>query len=368
MKAIIEKYVLIGMPHSVASSDYLRMLLYGTQRLPGRTAGPLGDTEDIVADYYGPALNSLANQSSQPKLNVASIVNPRIDALQSILKDILARVDNKQLVESDDTIDSTLQTLQSFRDSKLANRVDTQPGSNVTVKSPRGVTVNYAGVFSKGITVVTPTDPGSASTVPGGFILTPQIAFDVNTDVVFSGPITTCFTVPSINDATTFSNLVVFHSEGSSIVDRTFSRDFTTRTICAKTDSLSPFTVALKKIALPCASDVSSQVTIGQGGYRLNRATGRLVQDVTVQNTGTTPIPGAMLLQIQISSGNAALFNSANNLFACQSSTCPAVALVDLGPSNILQPGASVKLTLEFTYSGSASIAYSTHVLAACSR
>jgi hypothetical protein len=58
-----------------------------------------------------------------------------------------------------------------------------------------------------------------------------------------------CFTLPTITDPTTFSNLRVLHNEGGTLVDETIlsgpnAPNFATRTICAQTYSLSPFAIA----------------------------------------------------------------------------------------------------------------------------
>jgi hypothetical protein len=47
-----------------------------------------------------------------------------------------------------------------------------------------------------------------------------------------------------VNDAAAFALLRVLHQESGALVDRTISQDFPTRTICAQTDSLSPFVIA----------------------------------------------------------------------------------------------------------------------------
>ena len=83
---------------------------------------------------------------------------------------------------------------------------------------------------------------------------------------------------------------------------------------------------------------MSGQVAVRQGGFRLDRRTGRLVQEVTMTNNGTTAIQGPVLLEIRVTAGNVTLFNSANSLLpACQSTNCPSMALLDLGRYRKLQ-------------------------------
>ena len=92
----------------------------------------------------------------------------------------------------------------------------TATGSNVTVQSDVGettITTTFASILNGGTTTVIPVDPGSVGTLPGGFALFGgSLAFEISTTALFSPPITVCFQVPSITDATEFSNLRVLHS------------------------------------------------------------------------------------------------------------------------------------------------------------
>jgi hypothetical protein len=127
---------------------------------------------------------------------------------------------------------------------------NTLPGTNVTVQSG-DTTITFDNVSTAGTTTVTPIDPNDAGTLPGGFALTtPPLAFEIQTTATVSGPITICFYVPSVNDPGEFSSLRVLHNEGGTLVDRTIlppdspAPDFTSRTICARVTSLSPFVIA----------------------------------------------------------------------------------------------------------------------------
>jgi Divergent InlB B-repeat domain len=260
-KAIFGKYLLIGTPHSLRNSDYLRSLMSGIVDLPGRTSD---GNDEIVTNIYGPAVMGLtgardymtACQSSvvvnqgPPKIDLANIVGVRLSDVQKTLSDILAQLDNHNLAEYDDTLNSTLQTLNSFETAKLANSVATPTGSNITVQSQQDVSVTYSQVSKAGVTLTTPRNSGTAF-AQSDYVLTPLLSYGVETSASYAGPIVTCFLARSVNDAQLFSALVVLHTEGSTLVDRTSSRDFATRTVCAKTDSLSPFTVALAQSAPP---------------------------------------------------------------------------------------------------------------------
>ena len=92
----------------------------------------------------------------------------------------------------------------------------TPAGSNVAVQSSVGlttITTTFPSVIVGGTTTVIPVDPNSVGTLPGGFeLFGGNLAFEISTSALFSAPVTVCFQVPSITDATEFSNLRVLHS------------------------------------------------------------------------------------------------------------------------------------------------------------
>jgi hypothetical protein len=230
-KAALEKYLLIGAPHSLSTNDYLRALVYGKSALPGRADN---GQDDVVTYIYGPAVMALTgaptftqacgtgvttNQTS-PKLDLNAVLSPRLTNMQAALTDMLGRIDQNQISEYDDTLNFTLQSLQTFLDAKVANTVATSAGSNVTVNSPQNIQVTFPTVLQSGVTVTTATEPGAASGVPGGFVingsaLTTVLAYDVETTSTYVGPVTTCFTVNSVNDSTAFSGLAVLLESGA---------------------------------------------------------------------------------------------------------------------------------------------------------
>jgi hypothetical protein len=102
------------------------------------------------------------------------------------------------------------------------------------------------------ISVIPISDPATAGEVPGGFAISDSEAYEITKDVnlQFSGPVTICFSVPTVNDAGTFATLRVLHRELNAstgqyeLVDRTTSSDFATHSVCATTTSFSPFYIA----------------------------------------------------------------------------------------------------------------------------
>lgn len=106
--------------------------------------------------------------------------------------------------------------------------------------------------------------------------------------------------------------------------------------------------------------DVSAQVQVTCGGFRLNRANGRYVQQVTLKNTSRSAITGPVSLVLDSLSANAGLANKSGVTAAIGLVGSP---YVDVTPGN-LPAGGSVTFTLEFTNPTNKSITYAKRVLA----
>jgi probable HAF family extracellular repeat protein len=126
----------------------------------------------------------------------------------------------------------------------------TPSGLNVTVSS-NVVAATFSNVLTNGQTTVTPILPTSAGTVPSGYEISGvNLAYEITSTAIASGPITIAFNVPSVNDPAVFNNLRVLHNENGVLIDRTVlppnspTHDFPSRTIYARVDSLSPFVIA----------------------------------------------------------------------------------------------------------------------------
>ena len=90
----------------------------------------------------------------------------------------------------------------------------TPVGSNVSVPETAGPTtvgITFTDVNVPGITTITPLDPATAGTVPGGFSVG-NIAFDLDTTSTFVGSANVCFQVPTVTDPVDFSKLRILHS------------------------------------------------------------------------------------------------------------------------------------------------------------
>ncbi len=149
-------------------------------------------------------------------------------------------------------------------------------GTNVTAIS--GTTsITFSGISNPGTTTVVPIDATTAGNIPSGYSLGAGFpAFEITTTATFTAPITVCLQVPSVTNAVTFNALTLFHGEGGILVDRTVSRNFATKTICASVNSLSPFVVA-QNLA-PTAANVSV-------GGRVSDANGNAVSRARISIT-----------------------------------------------------------------------------------
>jgi hypothetical protein len=108
------------------------------------------------------------------------------------------------------------------------------------------------------------------------------------------------------------------------------------------------------------AVDVSNQVSIAPGGFRLNRTTGRYVQQVLLTNTGLGSISGPVSLVLDHLSSNATFFNRTGITSSVPPTGSPYLNMATGG----LAAGDSVTATLEFTNPTNQAITYDTRVLA----
>ncbi|MCC5866155.1 MAG: carboxypeptidase regulatory-like domain-containing protein [Wenzhouxiangella sp.] len=120
----------------------------------------------------------------------------------------------------------------------------TPPGGSVEVTAG-AVSIVFDQVNSVGETSVVPIPPGSAGLVPGGFVIGEYGAWEIATTAIVQPPIVLCFVLSDFSGTSfQFGKLSVMHNENGVLVDRTVSRTFAARTLCASVDSLSPFVIA----------------------------------------------------------------------------------------------------------------------------
>jgi hypothetical protein len=115
---------------------------------------------------------------------------------------------------------------------------------------------------------------------------------------------------------------------------------------------------------VPCAVDVSSQFTITRSGYRLNNATRRFQQNVTITRTAPGSLAGPFALAIENLSSNATLFGPAGT------TTCIAAgsAYVTVNPGAVWNGEQAFTVPIEFVDPTNAPITYKPAVLAGSTR
>ncbi|MEP6902870.1 MAG: FG-GAP-like repeat-containing protein [Actinomycetota bacterium] len=121
---------------------------------------------------------------------------------------------------------------------------NTPAGSTVVLQGDN-LSIAFDSVTSAGATSYPAIDPGSTGLNPGGFtVLANSSAYNISTTTAFSGSVKVCVKTPTVFSQTTFNSLAILHGEGATLVNRTFSRNYAAREICAQTNSLSPFVLA----------------------------------------------------------------------------------------------------------------------------
>jgi phosphodiesterase/alkaline phosphatase D-like protein len=109
-------------------------------------------------------------------------------------------------------------------------------------------------------------------------------------------------------------------------------------------------------------ASVAANVSVVRSGLVLDRRTNRFVQQVTLKNEGTTPIAGSVALALDSLSANATLAPSAGITGATTPGGSP-LALADVGSDNVLSPGESATIVLQFLNPTRGAITYNPRVL-----
>lgn len=110
-------------------------------------------------------------------------------------------------------------------------------------------------------------------------------------------------------------------------------------------------------------TDVTAQLQITVTGFRLNRATGRYAQTITVRNVGGSPIAGPVSLVFDHVPAQATLAGATGVTSAASPLGSPFVDLA-VGADGVLTPGESVVTTVEFGNPSNQAITYTSRVLA----
>jgi DNA-binding beta-propeller fold protein YncE len=119
------------------------------------------------------------------------------------------------------------------------------PASGPTTAEVPQAAITFSSVTTGGTTTVQQIDASQLGLQAAGqFSISDALAYEITTTAAVTSPIQLCFNVSSVNDLVTFGSLAVLHGENGAWIDRTTTRDFATRTMCAAVNSLSPFAIA----------------------------------------------------------------------------------------------------------------------------
>ena len=135
-------------------------------------------------------------------------------------------------------------------------------GANVT-NNYCNTTVTYTAVTGAGSTTVV---EAPQQTLPPPYLHCPSCPeLQITTTATFVAPVVTCITMPASTDFNTFTRLRILHGEPG-LVNRTVTSSFATKTICARTSSVSPFVVVLDPNAPTAApARISGRITAADG-------------------------------------------------------------------------------------------------------
>jgi hypothetical protein len=118
----------------------------------------------------------------------------------------------------------------------------------------------------------------------------------------------------------------------------------------------------LSDLFQPGTIPVAQGVTVARGGYVYDRRTQLFVQQVQLTNTGTTPVSGPVWLVLDTLSANASLYNAAGTTANFPPLGSPYIG-INIGGDNVLSPGETATVMLEFTDPTRGAINYTARVL-----
>jgi Bacterial Ig-like domain (group 2) len=131
--------------------------------------------------------------------------------------------------------------------------------------------------------------------------------------------------------------------------------------ITAQNGTLKDFaTFVIEDPAAPLPpADLTSQVSISRSGFRLDRKTGFFVQDLTITNTSTTPLPAVLHLVFANLTNGVTLVNKTGLTEALTPVGSSYLTLPLPGSGLTLPPGGSAQFTLQFLNPDRSPINYS---------
>ncbi len=165
------------------------------------------------------------------------------------------------------------------------------------------VRIAFAHLYEDGETQVAQVSAAGLGALPSGYTAYNDLAYDISTEAIVSGPHTITFNVSSITDPAIFNRLRVLHAEheGHWVDATTLSPDspvpdFANKAISARVDSFSPFVIALvgetvdtTPPMITAPANIIANNTAGQCSAQVNPGTA----------TGTDNLPGVVVSGIR---------------------------------------------------------------------
>ncbi|HXG68502.1 MAG TPA: Ig-like domain-containing protein [Blastocatellia bacterium] len=198
-----------------------------------------------------------------------------------------------------------------FSPAVLSVRLQPNIGTSaLAALSTDGITwVTYANLYQDGPTTVTSIDPNTVGPLPPGYTAYNNVAYNLITEAVVSGPHLIEFQMPSVSDPTAFNNLRVFHWEPDPFnparmkwIDRTIlppdplAPDFTAKTINARVMNIGKFVVATLTSPQPPNTAMAELAITGSGSPNPVTAGNNLTYTLTVTNNGPQAATEATLI------------------------------------------------------------------------
>jgi hypothetical protein len=143
--------------------------------------------------------------------------------------------------------------------------IHTPSGSNVLL---RGVSFNlkFNNVITTGATTVTAINPNTTGLpLPANYAVVPNApAYNVTSTAAFNGNAFFCLEVPTVVGETQFNSLRLMSAGVSALIDRTVSRNYSLRRLCASAPNLSQFVIA-QNLAPLTSVGISGRVFAANG-------------------------------------------------------------------------------------------------------
>ena len=187
----------------------------------------------------------------------------------------------------------------------------TPTGTNVSVDegsagAASDVTTSFSNVTSTGTTSVSVIDPNWAGQLPSGYqVVGANLAFEVYTTSSYTGPITVCFTLSSLDDVI-FAIAQLFHNDGNGLVDVTSSKDPSTKTICGTVSSLSPFVILKPPYQATIQQPINAN---GTSVFSVRRGVVPVKFTLTLNGVGTCQLPPATIAVTRTGGGTIGTVN-----------------------------------------------------------